>query len=169
MDQYTQLTLEEREMIYTLKKSGWPTKVIANFMERHKSTIYRELNRNLDTNLGYLPDRAHKMAQERKHRLERKISRNPLLKFYILHKLISEGWSPEMISGRSKLLSLPFKVSAETTYQYIFSEEGKELGLYKYLYSQVSCATLNIVFRLALLKPHDPSSQYKAPTEDLLL
>ncbi len=90
MDQYTQLTIEEREMIYTLKKSRWPTKVIANFMGRHKSTIYRELNRNLDANLGYLPDRAHKMAKERKHRHERKISSNPLLKLYILQKLISQ-------------------------------------------------------------------------------
>ena len=133
MNQYTQITIEEREKIYMLKKTGWPPKVIANFMGRHKSTIYREFDRNSDANLGYLPDRADKMAKERKHRHKRKISRIPLLKLYVLQKLISEGWSPEMISGRSKLLSFPFKVSTETIYQYIFSNEGKDLGLYKYL------------------------------------
>ncbi|WP_241461469.1 IS30 family transposase, partial [Aquimarina macrocephali] len=44
-------------------------------------------------------------------------------------------WSPDQISGYLKRLGIPrFRVCMETIYQFIYSDEGKRLGLYRYLF-----------------------------------
>lgn len=113
------------------KKVG--VKEIAKEIGRHKSTVYRELKRNTrDFNLGYLPDTAQDDAKKRKKLHKLKISSLPELKMLIIENL-KEGWSPNEIAGRLKEQGHPFLVSCETIYQWIYSAEGKNLGMFRYL------------------------------------
>jgi transposase, IS30 family len=54
------------------------------------------------------------------------------LKNYVIEKLKGK-WSPDVIAGTLKLTNTPTKTCTESIYQYIYSEEGKKLGLSKYL------------------------------------
>jgi IS30 family transposase len=46
---------------------------------------------------------------------------------------LKDGWSPEVIAGRQKQQASPFWVCHETIYQFIYGNEGKDHGLFKYL------------------------------------
>jgi transposase, IS30 family len=58
------LTFEERRLLYGLKKSHSALE-IAELMGRHRSTIYRELERNAGRR-GYRPQQAQRLADERR-------------------------------------------------------------------------------------------------------
>ncbi len=62
---YKQMNEEERLVLYDLLHSGQSVKDIAEKLQRHKSTIYREVKRNVSSSGAYLPDYAHKLAQQR--------------------------------------------------------------------------------------------------------
>ena len=129
---YTHITGKDRETLYILKKEGMPVKEIARRLGKHKSSVYKEINRNSDRKLGYLPDRANEKAFKRRAIRVKKLSRYPKLKSYVIAKL-EDGLSPEMISGRAKYEGLPVVASSETIYQFVYSEEGSKLGLFKHL------------------------------------
>ena len=61
---YTHLTQEERYQIQAYKKAGFSPTVIALDLNRHVSTINRELARNTGLR-GYRPKQAHRLAQAR--------------------------------------------------------------------------------------------------------
>lgn len=133
MIKYNQISLEERENIYQLRKTGISVSEIGKLLNRNKSTISREITRNSSQKLGYLPDRANNLAKGRKNRNLLKIEKNPDLKQYILDRLTLDKWSPEMIAGRMRLENLPFRISHETLYQYIYSYPGQKQKLYQHL------------------------------------
>lgn len=132
MEKYTHITGKDRENLYIWKQEGVAVKEMARRLGKHKSSIFRELSRNSDRKVGYLPDRAHDKALKRRTKWIKKLDRNPKLKSYVIAKL-NDGWSPEMISGRAKYESIPVVVSSETIYQFVYSEEGNKLGLFKFL------------------------------------
>jgi len=134
MKSFTQLSLEEREKLYTAYRYGKSIRHIACELRRSPSTISRELGRNSTGNeLGYLPDRAHSQAKRRKHKNKPKLKRWPELKEHVIKKL-KECWSPEVIAGRLKLLDpSPCRVCPETIYQFIYGIEGMALGLSRFL------------------------------------
>lgn len=116
-----------------MKNKKYLVAEIAQKTGRHRSTIYRELKRNTkDIDTGYLPDEAHRESQGRRGRCLLKINKDPELKKTVLEQL-KIGWSPESIAGRMKKEGSPFLVSQETIYQFIYSEEGRRLGLFQYL------------------------------------
>ena len=85
---YRQLCLDERETIYRMNEAGMPVSAIAERLDRHRSTIYRELRRNYfyDEDAwfrGYFPNVAHRIARERRAP-GRKLLRHPLLAAYVL-------------------------------------------------------------------------------------
>jgi len=83
--------------------------------------------------VGYLyPEAAHMKAKERKARHKPKIARKENLRRYILEKL-SQKWSPESIAGRWNLENDTVSTSTEAIYQYVYSKEGRDLGLHKLL------------------------------------
>lgn len=133
MIKYKQINLEERENIYELRRWGISLTDIGNLLNRHKSTISREISRNKSAKLGYLPDRANNLAKGRKNRNLSKIEKDPDLKKYIIDRLSLDKWSPEMIAGRMKLEKIPIRVSHETLYQYIYSYLGQKQKLYQHL------------------------------------
>ena len=134
---YSQLSLDERRTIYKHLESGRSKTEIANYLGRHRATIFREIQRNSfyheDKFLrGYFHVGAQEFAMRRRSKL-RKLIRYPELKAYIISKL-EIPWSPDQISGYLKRLDIEgFYVCRETIYDFIYSTEGRALKLYRYL------------------------------------
>ena len=61
---YKHLSQAERYQIYALMKAGHDRTQIAKLLDRHKSTISRELNRNSGSR-GYRPKQACEYSAER--------------------------------------------------------------------------------------------------------
>ena len=135
---YGQLTLEDRRQIYRLRDQKVSVTEIAARLGRHRSTIYREIQRNTflkdDDGYydGYFPVTAHDLAQARRTR-KRKLLQQEQLRRYVIEKLESH-WSPDQISGYLRRHESGFYVCPETIYQYVYSAQGKEQGLYRHLF-----------------------------------
>jgi IS30 family transposase len=102
MESYRHLRLEDRRTVFQLVEAGWPVSEIAAHLQRHPSTIYRELrrNRNHDEHppfRGYFPTVAQGKAAARRAR-GAKVARDPRLAAYIVDRLAA-AWSPEQIAG----------------------------------------------------------------------
>jgi len=128
---YTHLTREQRDVIYRLHQEGKSLNQIGQEIGVHRSTLSREMKRNTNTSVGYLPDEAHGLSHRRRHRPFSKICRSPVLQD-IIFQYLSQGWSPEVISGRLKLEDSQHKISHESIYAWIYGE-GKPLKLNVYL------------------------------------
>jgi len=134
MTKYTQLSQEEREKLFIMRKQGATYRNIAITMNRDHSALVREYNRNIKSvELSYLPDSAHQLALERKARHGKKIDRYPKLKEDIIKLMREDRYSPEIIAGRLKEQGEKIRVSHETIYQFIYSQEGIKQQLYKLL------------------------------------
>lgn len=131
---YKQLTQKEREKIYQLKKKEMLNSTIAERLGRDKSTIGREIRRNLHLKLKqYLPDTAERKAAKRTA-LGRKVPyviKQQSLKRRIV-RLLKIGWSPDIIAGRLKKRNEPY-LNQESIYQFIYSLEGRKQNLRQYL------------------------------------
>ena len=131
---YTQISQKERDRIFLLKKRGMSNADIARKIGRDKSTIGRELRRNIHQKLReYLPDTAQRKANKRKElgRKEKYVVKDPRLKKKIVG-LLKKGWSPDLIAGRLKSLKLPY-LNQESIYQFIYSLDGRKQNLRQYL------------------------------------
>ncbi len=121
---YKQLTLQETYQIKCLQKIGFSISFIANRLNRHKSTISREVRRNKGLR-GYRAKQAHQIA------VLRRISHIKVRISYGLwqevRRLISEEWSPEQISGRIKAEQGEC-ISVEWIYQYIYKDKARGGG-----------------------------------------
>jgi len=129
---YTQLTHEERYQISVLLKAGLNQTEIAMILERHKSTISREISRNAGLR-GYRPKQAQRLAEER--RTSKARSRISLVVWNDVRKLIREDWCPEQISlwfASEKGIS----ISHEWIYQYILQDKKQEGSLHRHLRCQ---------------------------------
>jgi IS30 family transposase len=94
MNKYNQITVEERYHIYAYKKAVFCPKEIAQMLERHKSAIYRELNRNKGER-GYRPKQAHEKASHRRQAACKTVKMTPGL-VKLIESKISEDWSPDL-------------------------------------------------------------------------
>jgi len=130
MNKYTQLKASERRRMYIFLERGLTVSEVGKRLNRGRSTIYRELERNKDKE-GYWPSSAERKAKTRKRR-ERscKLQEDAVLYDYVIRHL-KAGWSPEQIAGRLKLKGKQYYVCHETIYRYIYRERNK--GLYQYL------------------------------------
>lgn len=117
---YTHLTQSERYQIAILKKAGHSQKDIAQLMNRHSSTIGRELRRNRGQR-GYRPKQAQEFSQARKRARENgpRISEQT---WAFVEERLGELWSPEQICGRLKASGLP-SASHEAIYQRIYADK----------------------------------------------
>ena len=124
MKQYQQLSFEERVSLSAFLKRGDSISDIAQLLNRHRSTIYRELERNQHSNGYYSPHIAHRFAYQRCQRPSPK-QNYPYLRKYVARAL-HKGWSPEIIAGRMKHSHVPYRVCTETLYKLIYSPFGKQ-------------------------------------------
>ncbi len=84
---HKQLAQEQRYQIYALKKAGVNNTEIADILQVHKSTVYREIKRNTGGR-GYRPKQAHNLAVSRKRNsIQKRISHSQWL---LIEELIEE-------------------------------------------------------------------------------
>jgi IS30 family transposase len=133
MKKYTQLTMNEREIIAFMRQSKSSITQIAACLDRSKSTISRELRRNQSPPGQYWPDTANIKAKARRKRVCM-IDKILPLKEHIITKLCCHYWTPEQISGdlKANQRELPY-VSHETIYQWIYAAPQKAELLWKFL------------------------------------
>lgn len=93
------LTFQDREFLYRLKKEGASEDEIARLMGRHRSTIYRELNRNSGLR-GYRPQQAQRLSDERRLRCRRPHKMDDPVVHQYVQDNIKKYWSPDQIAGR---------------------------------------------------------------------
>lgn len=127
MGQYTQLTVTDRRRLFIFIEMGLSIREITFKLNRHRSTLYRELNRNKESGV-YLPIIAHQKALDRaKSNRPNKLKNNGVLRDYVVRSLVDKGWSPEQISGRMKRQNLSFYACPETIYRYVYQSNEKAL------------------------------------------
>ncbi len=132
MHKLTKLTPNERDQIALLYGQGLSLRAVASRLGRNVSSISREVKRNRFGD-GYVAISAQFQSDKRKTEgRKRHPLKNPITYSYILEKL-REGWSPEQISGRLKLENGRQIICPETIYQFIYSPDHKDLGLWEYL------------------------------------
>jgi IS30 family transposase len=94
---------------------------IARLMNRHRSTIYRELERNSDA-WGYRAERANWLAKRRRRSCHRPLKLLDLdLRLYVNDRL-RQAWSPDQIAGRMRAefrRRRGWRISAQTIYSWI--------------------------------------------------
>ncbi|MDZ7681385.1 MAG: IS30 family transposase [Fodinibius sp.] len=140
MNKHTQLSKENRHQIKALLDAGHNQSEVARTIGVHRSTISRELTRNV-TNDGpadniYCPATAQELTDQR-HRNKPKYRRfTKELKDQARRWLTTEKLSPELISGRWDVMGID-GVSHETIYQWIWAaklnNDPTDKDLYKHL------------------------------------
>jgi len=134
---YNHLTMDERRQIYRLTGQKISITEIAARLGRHRSTIFREIQRNWHNAgkdcRGYFPVTAQDFCERRRRIARTKIVRHAELRNYVIGKL-KEYWSPDQISGYMRRHNVGFYTCPESIYRYVYSQEGKENGLYRYLF-----------------------------------
>lgn len=140
MNKYNQLSLENRHQIKALLDEGLNQSQIARNIGVHRSTICREIARNVaqrgPTAKQYLPDRAQQKTDQR-HATKPKHRRfSMFLKTLARRWLTTEKLSPELISARWQLMDID-GVSHETIYQWIWeaklTKDPQDQTLYNHL------------------------------------
>ena len=117
---YTHLTQNERYQIAVLTKGGHDRSDIARLMNRHKTTIGREMMRNRGLR-GYRPKQAHELARKRLLGCENG-PRVADATWTVVDAKLAETWSPEQIAGYLKTNAQP-TVSHESIYQRIYADK----------------------------------------------
>jgi IS30 family transposase len=115
---YHQLTQEERYRITAQLMCGDPPAQIARLVERHRSTITRELRRNVTAHDGkYRAEKAHSYAVARRRRCRRR-ARFSAADMARIARLVRRKWSAEQIAGTLKKWGT-LRISHETIYRRI--------------------------------------------------
>lgn len=131
---YQQLTIDDRYTLSALRMQDYSVAKIATAIGRHRSTIYRELNRNKNKRSGgYVAPEADSRTRGRRRR-SRRNRHYTEDDFKIVRKFLHKDWSPEQIAGyikRKKLMKR--KMSHETIYQYIWRDRHNGGSLWKHL------------------------------------
>ena len=130
---YTHLTRDERYQIAILRKAGHKQTDIARLMNRHPSTICRELRRNRGQR-GYRPKQAQALSEAR----IRACSNGPRIPdetWAVVDVWLGELWSPEQITGRLDERGLP-SVSHEAIYRRIYADKRNGGTLHRALRCQ---------------------------------
>jgi IS30 family transposase len=131
-EDYHHLTRDQRCQLYTLKRRGDSISVIANELEVHRSTIYRELKRNTGQR-GYRFKQANEKALDRRLIASSRKQKMTDITIAIIEEKLAIQWSPVQISGWLKGQVGMTAVCHETIYQYVWADKHKGGVLYKQL------------------------------------
>ena len=129
---YEQLNLEERSALATLKRLGVSKAEMARQLGRHRSTIGRELKRNVAPHDGwYRAGRAHERAVACRKR-SRRNSQFGAAQWARVESLLREEWSPEQVAGHLRRRG-ELSISHETIYRHIWRDKKKGGSLHLHL------------------------------------
>jgi IS30 family transposase len=129
---YIQLTSGERYMLAALRKQGLNQSQIASSLDRHRSTISREVRRNNSRLDGhYRPSKAQERTNGRRSRSRRNL-RFTTQDFARVNALLCCQWSPEQVSGHLARLG-QLSISHETIYRHVWRDKREGGLLYTHL------------------------------------
>lgn len=118
---YVQIISGERYMLAALRRQGLNQSQIARQLERHPSTISRELKRNSCVRYAaYRPGKTIERTHGRRSR-SRRDRRFGRQEFRLVERLLGEQWSPEQVAGHLRKEQL-LRISHETIYQHIWRD-----------------------------------------------
>jgi len=129
---YTHISASQRNELSVLLRAKTKQQEIAGLLQKHRTTIWRELKRN--TERKYHAGIAKEKTAARQiaaHAQQRKIENNRWLRNYLIGK-IKKRWSPEQIAGRLKKKwpqDNRRHVGKDSVYQYLY-EHRKNLVHY---------------------------------------
>lgn len=123
---YKHLTREQRYAIYLGIQKGETQTSIAQDIGVNKSTVSRELKRNLTARGKYVYDKADAAASSRMRRTPGNRAVKPELWWRIEQLIKERQWSPQQISG--SLAKEGISVSHETIYKRIRADETGQLA-----------------------------------------
>jgi transposase, IS30 family len=122
---YCQLPPGERYMLAALRKQGLNQSKIAASLDRHRSTISREVKRNSSQSDGhYRPSKAQERTNGRRSRSRRNL-RFTVQDFARVDDLLRRQWSPEQVAGCLRRQG-QLTISHETIYRHVWRD--KESG-----------------------------------------
>src|SRR3974377_1552651 len=124
---YQHLSQDERYQIYALLKAGHAISRIAEIIGRHKSTISRELTRNVGLK-GYRPQQAQRFAELR-GRNSRNARRVDASEWSLAKTLLLAKWSPQQVASQVCM-------SHETIYLKIYADKHSGGSLWQHLRCQ---------------------------------
>jgi len=131
MRTYRQLTPAERYELSTLRRQGFRPAEIARALGRHRSTVIREIRRNICSDGAYRPATADDFARWRRAR-SRRNQRFTVDDWKLVEVWLREDFSPDQVSGwlrRFRLLS----ISHETIYRHIWRNKQQGGTLHRHL------------------------------------
>jgi IS30 family transposase len=128
---YHHVTRDIRSQIYALKSTGTSLHKISAIVDRHVSTISREIQRNTGGR-GYRYKQADEKAAERRENASRTPKKLTPTLVAIIEEKILKDWSPDQISGRLKDENIA-SISHEAIYQHIWEDKRTGGILYKNL------------------------------------
>jgi len=127
--EYSHFTEPERIQLATLDDAGFSALAISEKLNKHKSSIYRELGSNISSS-GYSGQKAHVIAANR--RAKKSILETDLALQSDVICLLKKHYSPRQISVTLKDRGRK-SVSHETIYKFVYSKVGKQLELPQWL------------------------------------
>lgn len=123
---YKHFSIEEREIIQTMRWEKKGVRAIARTLKRSPSSVSREIQRNNPPKYQvYTPRLAHERAlKSRKSRGRKDRLKNERIRSYVITHL-KQRLSPEQIAGRIKK-DLKESISHEAIYQFIYDQVYRE-------------------------------------------
>lgn len=128
---YNQLTLDERYTISRLRIAGFGVTRIAQILDRHRSTIHREIERNSVEQCErwtYSPIKAQKKRNGRLKRTRRG-RQHEAWQYARVDELLKQQWSPEQVADTLKKYG-EFQISFQTIYRHVRRDWRAGGGLY---------------------------------------
>jgi IS30 family transposase len=127
---YTHLTTDSRSQIYALQSTGVAQKNIAKHLCVSRSTICRELKRNVGQR-GYRHKQADEMAASRRYQASSRPKKMTPAIIKTIDERLAEHWSPEQIAGVME--SNNIHISHESIYRHIWANKRAGGRLYTHL------------------------------------
>ncbi|WFE69564.1 IS30 family transposase [Thiomicrospira sp. R3] len=127
---YKQLTIDERYQIQAYLKIGLSQKEIASHLERHPSTIGREIKRNTGMR-GYRPKQANQFSVERRGAALKAIKLTEAIKDKV-KILIQQELSPDQVCFYLEKNDI-VKLHHETIYRMVLADKKQQGTLYQHL------------------------------------
>jgi IS30 family transposase len=161
MKEYTKLELRDRFVIKLGIDNRESLSTIAKKLERSTSVVTREVAKN-GGKLWYEPIKAHEKASISCKIGYSKIDSHMELRDYVVSK-VKDGWSPVVIAGRWNMEKKSPSITAESIYEWIYSDKMKPQKLYLCLPRKKR--KRGMVVRKTLVKDHDKQSISSRPDE----